>query len=258
MNNIIAISKIRLKHILQNRSAFFSSLIFEAIYLFLPASVWILVLNQKTHFDYSLSKMISYYFSYYLAQIFIVWTHAVDFGQKVENGSLNYQLVQPITIYQMLIGSWLGTLLIRLVFSILPVLLVISIFFKYIEVKFSILSIFIMLQSSIVFLMFGFVISLLSFLFKDIHFVVHLMKACLLLFGGGLVPLDLLFDGDKIQFFNVFAYGGYYSSQSLIGLLTPTEMIQIIQLSFVWIITFLAIYTLLIRKMMKMYEGVGG
>lgn len=260
MRNIWAIAILRYKLVLQNRGAFMSSIFFEIFFIFFPASIWLVVLKETKDPVYNSNSMLSYYCGFFFSQAFIVWNHALDFGTKVESGTLRYQLVQPISVMEMQIGSWLGSLINKIILTMPPFLILYYLLNKFylVHLNFDFMSLSLLFISAMIFLMLGLALSLMAFVFEDIHFLTHLMRVGLLFLGGGLVPLELLFDNKAFLHLNLFSFSGYFSAQAFIGRLSTETWQQVIIYGSMWIFIFIFIFHYLIKKLLKKYESTGG
>ena len=261
MISVFALTKIRIKLVLQNRSAAFMNIVFDLLSLMLPYLMWSEVLKSVSGSPYNQQTILAYYLSYFFSQSLSTWSHALEFGVRVERGTLKFDLLKPMSSFEILWGSWVGSVVTKFFLSVIPVAIFAFLFGSIKFIHFNFVSIFTLLISSLVYASLGFVLALISFQVRELHVLNHLMRALTLFLGGGLAPLELLFTDRWMLLRHLpFSYGGYWTAKLLsVPDSVSWKMIYSIWIIGVfWIIAFLLLFRTLINLQLKSYEASGG
>ncbi|MBR7926988.1 hypothetical protein KBI51_02210 [Aerococcaceae bacterium zg-ZUI334] len=223
--------------------------------------VWKYV-EQVEHID---TNIISIYtlFALTFSILLPIFSSADFISSKILKGDIAILLQRPQSLLFMNFGIQCGHVLYRFCYRVLPIWLLYFVFFYksiyyWDNPQFSILIILSSLFSWILSFILGYIVGLLSIQLISISGLKSLVSGLLLLFGGGLLPIDLYpVFLQKIVLFTPFASISYYPVAMLSGIAT-FNAITAIKIQLFWLAFFSIVLIIVHKSIYQKIEIMGG
>ncbi|MBS4456772.1 hypothetical protein [Tuanshanicoccus lijuaniae] len=192
-----------------------------------------------------------------------IFSSADFISSKILKGDIAILLQRPQSLLYMNLGIQYGHVLYRLCYRVLPIWLLYLIFFyKSISCwnisRFSIFIILSFIISWFLSFILGYIIGFLSIRLISINGLKSLVSGLLLLFGGGLLPIDLYPEPlQQIVLFTPFASISYYPVAMISGIDT-FDVFTAIQIQLFWLLVFFIVLLMVHKNIYKKIEIMGG
>lgn len=186
MNRFFAYTLYQYKSLLQYKFNTIMQIIASLSMVLIQYSIWIYVEKYNSK---NIDEIITYVLFAIMLQIVLPIKITTNFvSEKILKGTIINYLNKPNRLIVITFFTTLGNFLYKLKFQVLPILVIYillfyNLIFRTISLKRFVLFIFVYILS--------YIIALLSTVFIRINGVSELVNALLIIFGGGLLPLDL-------------------------------------------------------------------
>ena len=194
MNRFFAYTLYQYKSLLQYKFNTVMQIIASLSMVLIQYSIWIYVEKYNSK---NIDEIITYVLFAIILQIVLPIKITTNFvSEKILKGTIINYLNKPNRLIVITFFTTLGNFLYKLKFQVLPILVIYillfyNLIFRTISLERFVLFIFVYILSYIVAFLLGYIIALLSTVFIRINGVSELVNALLIIFGGGLLPLDL-------------------------------------------------------------------
>ena len=186
MNRFFAYTLYQYKSLLQYKFNTIMQIIASLSMVLIQYSIWIYVEKYNSK---NIDEIITYVLFAIILQIVLPIKITTNFvSEKILKGTIINYLNKPNRLIVITFFTTLGNFLYKLKFQVLPILVIYillfyNLIFRTISLKRFVLFIFVYI--------FSYIVALLSTVFIRINGVSELVNALLIIFGGGLLPLDL-------------------------------------------------------------------
>lgn len=212
---------------------------------------------------WTLSTISTYYFMLVIASsCFMAHIEENVAREDIQQGGLTKFLVKPFSYYILKLFLETPWRILQGFYGVV-VLLLFAFFFKNLfviasDMKILALSIVIIILAFILSFTFKMIVGLSAFWLTDVGGFFQLVEAIILLCAGLLLPLSLLPDTlAKIAYVLPFAYMIYFPIISLQGTQNIGQLMHIIAIQLVWIAIMAYLYSLLWKKGVRKFTGIG-
>ncbi|MBU0279067.1 MULTISPECIES: hypothetical protein [unclassified Gemella] len=194
MNRFFGYSLYQYKTLRQYKFNTIMQIIASLTMILIQYSVWTYV---KKYNSIDVDEIITYVLLAIILQILLPIKSATNFvSEKILKGNIINYLNRPDGLIIIIFFIVFGNFFYKLKFQVLPILVIYVVFFYNIIFKiFSferlILFLLMYLLSYLIAFLLGYIIALLSTVFIKINGISELVNALLIVFGGGLLPIDL-------------------------------------------------------------------
>lgn len=222
-----------------------------------------LLSNDGNIAGWTLSTISTYYFMLVLASSTLIAHIEENVAREdIQQGELTKFLVKPFSYYMLklfleipwrILQGFYGFIVLSLFIFFFKNLFVITT-----DMKILLLSIVIAILAFILSFTFKMIIGLSAFWLTDVGGFFQLVEAIILLCGGLLLPLSLLPDAlARIAYILPFAYIIYFPIIALQGTQNIQQLMQIIAMQLFWIAIMAYLYSVLWKKGVKKFTGIG-
>lgn len=257
MRKYIKILKIEFLKSLQYRFEYISELATTALMIAVNIFLWnavYLASNTNEIASYTRKDMAIYLTVTNLLVSIFSFTEITRLGHLIKSGRLTSKLIKPYSVKLENIITMMGSQIDRLF-----IFLVIIIISRFIGLKFNLLLLILLVISS--FVMHAFLKGLIScfgFWMLETWPLRGLFNGIFYILSGTNFPLDILPKPIyEIVKYNPFAIVSYAISKTIQNNFSNFEIVKYIIAALIWIIIFNSLYSLLIKKGLKTYEGMG-
>ncbi len=236
-------------------TAFFS--IFTVLLAYL---LWSAVFgSSKTFNGFTLPQMVTYYLlSNILSPLMQSDGLLNTFTEEIKNGSYSKYIVKPISP----IGYFMSAGFARTLYPIAASTLVLTVvmivfngFFEAVSLINIVKALPVILLGAVLNMLISFIITMATFKFTDIGFLILVQTIIKMFLSGSLIPLSLVF-GDQIAMWSPFSYTLYYPVMLILGKAETSFTTALIVLT-AWILVTFFICLILKNRAPKAFEGVG-
>jgi len=206
--------------------------------------------------NYSLRTIFTYYFWSLLAYNTMPVYAYGDITHNIKSGVLSYFLTRPMNFLLYYYSAISGAALIWVLTNgivLIPFLYFFRTLFVVPNILDGMIGILFFLLGFVLAVLSGFILQLTSFFVGDPYGYREIYGWVLAIFGGSIIPLDLL---PRVFLHLPFKYFYYIPAKAFMGELThiPLLFIEVV----LWIIFFWGVTMLIWRKGLKKYEAFGG
>lgn len=262
MNRVFAYSLYQYKNLLQYKFNTIMQIIVALSMVVIQYSIWIYVEKYNST---NIDGIVTYVLFAIMLQIVLPIKITTNFvSDKILKGNVINYLNRPNGLLVITFFTTLGNFLYKLKFQVLPIIVVYILFFYNLVLKILsfnrlILFILVYLLSYIIAFLLGYIVALLSTVFIRINGISELVNALLIIFGGGLLPLDLypklLFKISEVTPF----YSIMYAPISIIVYDNDFgKILFILGIQILWLITLLIVSKKLSQYVFKKLDIMGG
>ncbi|MBN1698071.1 MAG: ABC-2 family transporter protein [Spirochaetales bacterium] len=261
------IIRVYFKMLIQYRWTFAITVVTQPIALFINMSLFksIYTYNQTNVIKgYSFEQMVWYFLSYMIVNAF-VWNATTMFmSNKILSGDLSGDLLKPISVFRLELGSNISSRLIALFMDFIPSMIICSlILFPVFLTPLSFLR-FLIVVIPAFFLNYlcAFLLGLLAMPMKDNSSLITLSNLFLAFAGGAFLPLEFFPAAvNRVLAFFPFTYIYYWPIQFLLNKAPADrwdQCITIVIIQLVWIAVLYVICKLSWKLLVKKYCAAGG
>lgn len=262
MKKYLKIFQMSVQKQLQYRLDLFLWLINGTLTSIVYSIVWLNILGSRTELGgFSKADFVTYYMFSVISTYLVQGYFAPLLADGIKNGDINLSLSKPYNIVVEYILREQAFKLVTFIF-IIPGLILISIFFgQYIEINMNLstLPLFVLtiIMAAIIFILLNCIIASTAFWLENIWFMNNGFWLFLWLFGGYLIPLNLMprvfqIIADLLPFKYIF------SVPATILLGKNTNILQDLLIQALYILILYVLYKLIWNRGMKSYVSVGG
>ncbi|MGX7112854.1 ABC transporter permease [Gemella cuniculi] len=262
MNRFFAYTLYQYKNLLQYKFNTMMQIIASLSMVLIQYSIWIYVEKYNST---NIDEIITYVLLAIILQIVLPIKITTNFvSEKILKGNIINYLNRPNGLLVITFFTTLGNFLYRLKFQVLPILVIYillfyNLIFKIISFERFMLFILVYFLSYIIAFLLGYIVALLSTVFIRINGISELVNALLIIFGGGLLPLDLypklLLKISQVTPF----YSTMYAPISIIVRDNDyRKILFILGMQIFWLITLWIISKKLSQHVFKKFDIMGG
>ena len=250
------------------RMNFFGFIIGGLIYCFVMFYLWRAVFNANgggSFMGFSMTDMVVYLF---MANTTSQLTHSSvsnEIGEEIRDGSISMRLVKPVNADLSYLFSELGSLMLKCLILVLPVLCGLEIYRFCItgSVMFSGLNLLLFLLSSIIAYLISFRVNLcfgfVAFYSKNLWGINILKKTLIGFLSGSVIPLAFMPEGLRVCLeYMPFASMGYTPVMLYMGKYGPQETAFRFGLQILWLLILYGISKLIWRGAIRKLSVQGG
>ncbi|MBI2641033.1 ABC-2 family transporter protein [Candidatus Roizmanbacteria bacterium] len=219
--------------------------------------------RQVLEGGWTFPAMASYYFMLIIVGSSLITHHEEDISElDIQKGGLVKYLLKPYSYYwakfyeelpwRIIQGSF-GMIMFLIIFFKLNHLIDINLTFP--NLLLSLVVIFLAYMLSFTYKM---ILGILAFWMTEIRSFFFLNEVIMIILGGYLMPIDLMYPTvAKIAAYSPFAGIIYYPIVAVQGRLSFPQFLQVIAIQAFWLILFIVLYRLLWRNGIKKFSAVG-
>jgi ABC-2 type transport system permease protein len=263
MKKYFAIYLISLKETINYRMELFLWSVIDAMPLIAMMALWLSAFGSRTEINgYTKSGIITYFLAGFIVQDITGSYFEENILEKIRNGSIVTSLIKPYSVKLKWIVAELGWRNMTLIFTVLPVIIISTIFLKgNISISFSqtiLLLPIILIISYLLETFYSLMIAAMGFVFEEANSLSHLKWMLGWLFSGSMLPFEMMPDWlAKIANFLPFKFRYYIPVQIIRGELTLSETILQLIFQFVWLIIIGKLLNMLWNRNLKLFTAVG-
>jgi ABC-2 type transport system permease protein len=262
----VACTGIGIQDALEYRANFFLSMISVLFPIFVQLFLWINLFTGNTGdsmFGYTFPQMLSYVLYANIISRLIRTGFEYEINRDIKDGTLSVFIVKPASYFFYRLSFFTGKKLFQTA-SILILLagVMIFLFFSYglaaTPAHIGLFVVSLILSFLLNFAIF-FAVGMLCFWFQEIGFLFEAVRVVIIVFSGGVFPLDVFGEFWKgILSYMPFAYTVYFPTDILSGRLPINEALMGILIEALWVVAISFIATRLFSIGLKRFSATGG
>ncbi len=216
-----------------------------------------------TLFGYTFPQMLSYVLYSNIISRLIRTGFEYEINRDIKDGILSVFIVKPASYYLYCMSVFLGKKLFHtVVLLVFFIGVTVFLFFSYGQMpaaQYIVLFFASLLLSFILNYAIFFSVGMLGFWFEDIGFLFEAVRVVIIVFSGGVFPLDVF--GKEVHAFLTylpFTYTVYFPTDLLSGRLSIQDALSGLSVEFLWVVAFSLFATRLFSLGMKRFSASGG
>jgi ABC-2 type transport system permease protein len=251
---------------LEYRANFLLSMVSVVFPVFVQLFLWLNLFGNdtgETLFGYTFPQMLSYVLYANIISRLIRTNFEYEINRDIKDGALSVFIVKPMSYFFYRLSSFIGkklihsaTIFLLLVCVAVYLLLAYNLIAPPTHIGFFVLSLFFaFLLNFAIF----FTVGMLGFWFQDIGFLFEAARIIIIVFSGGVFPLDVFGEPWKTMLFYLpFSYTTYFPVDLLSGRLPAADAINGLCIDFFWLVVISLLAMRLFSTGMKRYSASGG
>ncbi|MBF0787811.1 MULTISPECIES: ABC-2 family transporter protein [unclassified Streptococcus] len=264
MKKEISIIQISFQSILNYKSSVLLLIVQASVQIMISVSLWAYIYqsNQTRIAGYNFTSMVQYYLGTIIFSYFVFYPVDWEINDDIHSGNFFSILLKPITFYRYYFCKMLGDRIAHLLFSIIPVILFSSIYYRneFLSIETFIFGSISIVLSMVLWFLLSCCVGMLSFWLENIFFVLTVKEIVIQFLSGIVLPLNF-FSNNVRLFVDMlpFKYLVYEPLQIIRNeTYQPMEALGVICVQLIWCILLYMLSRFLLRKGVEHFSNVGG